>query len=181
MPTDGNVRARAIARLKVLTAVGAGVAVSCGKSKGLADGHKPGDPEPYGVVDPMPRPTCFEGPQPTITAAYMAVPDAGAKKKADAGAMLALTPDTRLVEVAVAFTQTDIALGNVTSTDPNVSIVESKPEASGIKLIVRVPKTEGGSADRPISVSTSCARGLTTIQITLRTTATAVEPQVYAY
>ncbi|MBX3231521.1 MAG: hypothetical protein KIT84_24170 [Labilithrix sp.] len=174
-----SVRARALARLKVLTAVGAGIVVSCGKSKGLADSHKPGDPEPYGVVDPMPLPTCFDGPQPTITAVFVAG-DAGASKSAKGDGGPVLAAGGRLVEIDVAFTQDDVALGEITPN--NLSVVESTKQGKGIRLLVMVPPQADPkvASSHGISIGASCARGLTTIQVSLSITGSAIAPSVYA-
>jgi len=86
------VRERTMARLRVLAAVGTGIAAACGGSTatpsggggssggssgngpdgGLPDANKPDSDPGYGVVDPLPPPACFDyATPPTATAKFV--------------------------------------------------------------------------------------------------------------
>lgn len=127
------VRARAVARMKALAAAGAtSVIASCG----------------YGVVDPLPQPTCFESPKPTVTARLL---------PADAGA------DEQLIEVKVAFTQTGVTVGEV-RVDGGVKLKDKQVRTNEIVILL---VDERRSTSASLSVEATCNGAARPLRINL--------------
>jgi hypothetical protein len=167
-----TVRSRTLARLKVLAAVGAaGLAASCGRTLddgggtnggsdgGLADGPREAGEDAYGVVDPLPRPSCFESALPTAKGAYVL---ADADGGADAGADL-------VVDVTLSFPQPGVAVGTVTPREG--AFLSSMPAAGGVVLRFRI---DAGAAQPGANVQVSCAQGPSTIRLDFQLGATDV-------
>jgi hypothetical protein len=109
-----------VARFKVLAGTAAtGVAVACG----------------YGVVDPLPPPSCFQSPQPSATG-KLVEPPAGEDAK-----------DVRFVQITVSFSQNDgSALSNATAREAGVgsngaslTVVSQAGRTGAYDFLVRVP------------------------------------------
>ena len=131
-----GVRERALARMRVLAGgTAAGVVAACG----------------YGVVDPLPPPTCFESPQPTATGQVIPAPSGQA---ADGVVFVEI-----IVRYASGVTARSASANEDTSTTasgPTLAIVSSDDTPDGgHRLVVRVPTrvrafnvTLTGSCDR---------------------------------
>lgn len=161
--TTGSVRRRTLARLRVLAALGAaGIAASCnGKVEGgggdpsLPDaGGVDGGEDAYGVVDPLPPPTCFIG-YPTATAHFTTeseIDDAGVS---DAGADAGADGNHRLVAVDVSFADTGVVIGSAAATE-TAEVVSTSTTSTGARLVVRIEK---GNVSANVTVQVSCQRG----------------------
>jgi hypothetical protein len=109
-------RERALARIKTLAA--AGVVVGCHSG--------------YGVVDPMPRPACFESPEPVVTANVVETKDDG----------------TRLVELLVKFQQAEAKFGQLDAYrivefgggSNKLEMTEKTINANDLRVVIAVPK-----------------------------------------
>ncbi len=153
---ESSVRERTLQRMKVLAALGAAtIAASCGTQQGG-----------YGVVDPMPSPSCFEkNPKPTVTASYVA---------ADAGADAAIEPQdaggsARRVEMTIAFDrETDVVFS---SASADVPILETSMSSTGGRLLLSIPE---GRTTAAVTVPFSCSSngGTLTIHLTLGSSVT---------
>jgi len=120
-------RARTLARLRALAAVGAATTTTgCNGCAGA-----------FGVVDPLPAPTCFDSPKPTATAAYLQPDDVDAGGTAPAG--------SRLVEVQVSFEQTDVVIGKVTTSSnmaASPELVHQTASSHALRFVLRVFSVE---------------------------------------
>ena len=151
-PGFSSVRNRTIARLKVLAALGAaGVAASCGDTA-------------YGVVDPLPHPSCFDSGRPTGTAKYVVDADAGADASAGDG--------SKLVEVYLVFKQAGIAVGSFSSSTGATLVSSTSPSSSTAKVVLRVP---AGMSTCSAQLQISCSAGPTSLRFTLMLTTNSVE------
>jgi hypothetical protein len=152
-----SARSRTLSRLKYLSAVSMTsiAAASC---------------EGYGVVDPLPSPSCNNNPLPTVSARYATSKDGGADARADAALPDAAddapsdggtSEDTgidaagpplydgggdggggRLVELTLGFDrQTRSSFGGAVSSD--ATIVDSTFYGAGARLLVAVPAGQG--------------------------------------
>lgn len=176
------VRARTMQRLRALAAVGAavstGIVAACGGSTtggsssggtsgggssgngpdgGLPDGMGPGTDPGYGVVDPLPRPTCFEyANPPTATARYVVVSDAGTT--ADGGV-------PKYARLDVNLNQAGVAVGAIGTTPvTNATIVESGSTDTSVTVMLR--QIDANAAfEAGVSIQTSCAKGPSTIVV----------------
>ncbi|CAN5735359.1 hypothetical protein BH11MYX4_BH11MYX4_24570 [soil metagenome] len=167
-----SVRNRTLARLKVLAAVGAaGLAASCGRTlddsgiggdSGLPDGGREAGEDAYGVVDPLPPPSCFRNALPVAAVKYITDADAGDDAGADAGA-------SRLVEVTLTFQQSGVVVGTVTPTQ--ATLVESSSTMQSARLVLQVSSlaTQAGA-----QVQVSCSTGPSAIRLDLTLTPTDV-------
>ena len=160
-----SVRNRTLARLKVLAALGAaGLAASCGRTiddnggtngggdGGLPDGPREAGEDAYGVVDPLPRPSCFQSALPTATGTYVQ-PDADAGPEAGAG-------DEITFDVVLSFPQTGVAIGTVTAS--NDTFVSSTPVAGGVSLRFKASSLETQAA---ATLQVSCSTGPSAIHL----------------
>jgi hypothetical protein len=169
-----SVRNRTLARLKILAALGAaGLAASCGRTLddgggtngggdgGLPDGPREAGEDAYGVVDPLPRPSCFQSALPTATGSY--VNDAG-----DAGPE-AGNGDELTIDVVLSFPQTGVAIGTVTPS--HATFVSSTPVTGGVTLRFKVSslETQAGA-----NVQVSCSTGPSAIRLDFTLNATDV-------
>lgn len=145
-----DVRRRTLARWKTLAAAGA-VASGC---------HGSG----YGVVDPMPLPSCLDSPQPTAKAAFVARTSTESEPQG-----------TRFVEVTYAYTQTGVTLGAIGAVDNGtgnaLEVLEPTPSANGFRAVVRVP---AGVTEVLMSSPTKCPSTGAYAMVMLKLTADAV-------
>lgn len=181
--TSGSVRRRTLARLRVLAALGAaGLAASCsGKVEGgggdpsLPDaGGVDGGEDAYGVVDPLPQPTCFNA-EPTASAHFTKeseLDDAGAE---DAGADAGADGSYRLVTVDVSFNESGVVLGTVTPQDGSTEVVSTSTTSNSAHLVLRVPIT---TSNAYVSVKASCQRGPDQLYLRITLTDTTVTVDV---
>jgi hypothetical protein len=175
------VRERTMARLRVLAAVGAGIAAACGGATtgssgdgkgssggggggpdgGLPDANKPDSDPGYGVVDPLPAPACFDyATQPTATAKFVDPKDVGVDGKADAGS-------GRWVQVIITLNQKDVAVGDIKAQgDNDISIVKQDLEAGEIDLVLFQAPTST-NFQTSIQIQTSCAKGPTRVIVSI--------------
>jgi hypothetical protein len=176
------VRERTMARLRVLAAVGAGIAAACGGATrtgsetgdgnggggpdgGLPDGNKPDSDPGYGVVDPLPPPACFDyATPPQATASVVTVQDAGVDASGDPSS----GNQPRYARVIVTLNQKDVAVGEVTIVDGEVAIIEKELKAGEVELVLRQPPQ---ASYRPfqttVDIQTSCAKGPTRVTVTI--------------
>lgn len=87
----------------------------------------------YGVVDPMPRPSCFESPKAVVNAKVLETKDDG----------------TRLVELVATFEQSDAKFNALTAyrikafndaSDNKLAITEQTINAHDLRVVIAVPK-----------------------------------------
>lgn len=131
-------RERALAHLKTLAA--AGVVLGCGGGSAHGGG---GSGPAYGVVDPMPMPSCFENPPIVVTTKLL-------EKTADG---------TRLVEVAAKYQQTDTKvtdLGANTPSGTHLEVTDKVMKANDFRGVVHVPKDVTAFF---FSAAASCGQG----------------------
>ncbi|MBX3231524.1 MAG: hypothetical protein KIT84_24155 [Labilithrix sp.] len=111
-----HVRARTLARLKLLA--GAGVAA--------AGCHDSG----YGVVDPMPPPSYYARPQPTVTASFV--------KRAESEAS-----GIRFLEVALSYAEGDVTVSECAASDSTgqrLEVVERAATTNGLRCVLKATK-----------------------------------------
>lgn len=169
-----SVRNRTLARLKVLAALGAaGLAASCGRTLddnggtngggdgGLPDGQREAGEDAYGVVDPLPRPSCFQSALPTATGTYV-LADGDAGPEAGAG-------DELVFDVVLSFQQTGVAIGTVTPS--RATFVSSTPIAGGVSLRFKASSRE---TNAEANVQVSCSAGPSAIRLDFELKATNV-------
>lgn len=186
-----SVRARALARLKVLAAVSAaGVAASCsGKTENSSSGGTSGDPlfdaggkdapgqDGYCVVDPLPNPSCFQYTTPTATASYITEDDLDGGTAGGDGGIVDAGGGARLVEVLLGFKQTGVVLGSLTSPD-GVTLSEGATISTGARIVLKVPP---GLVNATARLQVSCAQGPTAPNLTLGFAPTTVNVSVSEY
>ena len=124
-------RERALASMKTLAA--AGVVLSCHSG--------------YGVVDPMPRPSCFENPKAVVTGKVLETKEDG----------------TRLVELIAKFEQSDAKFEGLTAyrmkafndnSENKLTITEQAINTNDLRVVIAVPKD---AKELLLSASVQCA------------------------
>jgi hypothetical protein len=157
-----SARNRTLNHMKYLAALSAaGVAAACaGKvindanHDGIPDEQQDGGEDAYGVVDPMPRPSCFNSNGlPTVSAQYTTdVGDAGADADAEGGVVDA-GDGSRLVAVTFKFEKPTEVVIDSKATSTDATVLDSTISASGGRIVVSVP---AGQDTARISMKVSC-------------------------
>jgi hypothetical protein len=176
------VRERTMARLRVLAAVGAGIAAACGGATrtgsetgdgngngggpdgGLPDGNRPDSDPGYGVVDPLPAPACFDyATPPTATAKFVNAEDVGLDptKASDSGA-------GRYVQVLVTLNQKDVAVGEIQNSGTSgITILRKDLKAGEIEVIL-YEELGPDEFNTTLQIQTSCAKGPPRVFVSLQ-------------
>ncbi len=175
-----SVRSRTLARLKVLAALSAtGIAASCGgksdddgTSSGgpmLPDGGYRTDGDPYGVVDPLPPPSCFSDVRAKVSAAYVAGPDVLDAGVLDAAALDGGASDAgdaggadRYVRLDIDFNQEQVVISDVRSGE--IVLVSQSVSDRGGSFVFRVPF---GTTRATVTFRTSCVAGMANDTVTM--------------
>lgn len=189
-PATSAVRERTMARLRVLAAVGAGIAAACGggttgsgstsgdgssgnggRDGGLPDGMKPETDAGYGVVDPLPPPACFDyKTEPTAEAKFVDAAAVGVDPKTDPDG--GATGNATYVEVTVTLNQKDVAVGDIDLGELGdiYKIVKKDLKAGVVVLGIRHFNAADDKSpfSLAIDIQTSCAKGPT--RVTVRVT-----------
>lgn len=178
------VRERTMARLRVLAAVGTGIAAACGGSTatpsggggssggssgngpdgGLPDANKPDSDPGYGVVDPLPPPACFDyATPPTATAKFVDHEAVGV----DAGQPDAGGKQGRWIQVIVTLNQRDVAVGDI-QLAPGSGLTIEKTDLKAGEVDVVLYQDVGPDEFRAnLQIQTSCAKGPTRVLVSV--------------
>jgi hypothetical protein len=175
-----SARQRTLQRMKVLAALGAAsIAAGCGKVTGddttsrPADGGLDGGEDAYGVVDPIPRPSCFDtSPRPTVSAAYVTpAGDAGADAETEPDGGVDAGELARRVEVTIGFDrETDVVFESSASAD--VPILETSMSSTGGRLLLAVPESRSTATVTLRFSCTSNGPGTLRVHLTLGSSVT---------
>lgn len=171
-----SARGRTLNHMKYLAALSASaVAAACAgrtindaNHDGIPDDQQDSGPDAYGVVDPIPRPSCFNSNGlPTVAAAYTngiddagtdASADGGADASADGGDDDASAPPLdagggRLVAVTFKFEKATQVVFGSTATSTDAAVVESMISGSAGRVVLAVPE---GQTDARVTLYLSC-------------------------